>query len=183
MLYEKVYPFKLGLCTLYFKPVIISFSLLLFPCSSPAQPRWIQLTLTTQWCAAMQMDFSLHCMEEGIEETQPPFSPGSLLSRQPPVKTHDHHFSSLFITAMHRILTTWQFHIRWNSWPHHNVEIDLACCDFLSLLQPILILIFDGGENVVVWIFALFNYIWCREVRFDGAQTTQAAHRIYDNKQ
>ncbi len=44
----------------------------------------------------MQMDFSLPCLEEGKEVTLPPFSPGSLLSRQPPVKTHDHHSFSLY---------------------------------------------------------------------------------------
>lgn len=41
------------------------------------------------------MDFSLPCMEEGREVTLPPL-PGSLLSRQPPVKTHDHHSLSLY---------------------------------------------------------------------------------------
>lgn len=51
---------------------------------------------TKLWCAAMQMDFSLPCLEKGKEVTLPRFSPGSLLSRQPPVKTHDHHSFSLY---------------------------------------------------------------------------------------
>lgn len=90
---------------------------------------------------------------------------------------------SLFITTMYRIFTGWQFHIRRNSWPHHNVEIDLACCDFLSLLKPSVIFISDGRENMMCWIFALFNYIWCCGVRFDSAQSAQAAGPMYDKKQ
>lgn len=48
----------------------------------------------------------------------------------------------LFIATLYRILTAWQFHIGWNSWPHHIAEIDLACCDFLRLPKPKLIFSF-----------------------------------------
>jgi len=57
--------------------------------------KW-KLHSSKRWCAAMQMDVSLPCWKEGKEETLPPFSPGSLLSRQPKVKTHDHHSFSLY---------------------------------------------------------------------------------------
>lgn len=33
------------------------------------------------------------------------------------------------------------------------------------------------------WIFALFNYIRCHEVRFGGGQGAQASGDMYDNKQ
>lgn len=49
--------------------------------------------MTKQRCAAMQYDFSVPCMKQGKKVTEPLFLLGS---QQPPVKTHDHHFSSLY---------------------------------------------------------------------------------------
>ena len=94
---------------------------------------------------------------------------------------------SLFITTMYRVLAAWQFHIRWNSWPHHNVEIDLACRDF-----PFFFSTSEACTDFYFWwqreydvlgFFALFNYIWCHEVRFDGAQRARAAGPVYVDKQ
>lgn len=95
------------------------------------------------WCAAMQMDFSLPCWKgwqrgniasifslslysffcEGLSCL------GSLESKCMII------IPPLFIATLYRILTAWQFHIGWKSWPYHIAEIDLACCDFLWLLK------------------------------------------------
>lgn len=134
----------------------------------------------------MQMDFSLPRLEEGKEVTSPPFSPGSLLSRQPPVKTHDHHSFSLYhhnvpcprrptISYTLKFMTSSQCR-NWFSMPWFPFFFPAseACSDFYFWWQR---------ECDVLGFFALFNYIWCREVRFDGAQRARAAGPVYDNKQ
>ena len=66
-------------------------SLLMFFRGDCTVPKRVKLC-----CAAMQMDFSLPRLVEGKAVTLLSDSPGSLLYRQPPVRTHDHHSFSLY---------------------------------------------------------------------------------------
>lgn len=131
----------------------------------------------------MQMDFSLPCLEEGEAVTLPLFLPGSLLSRQPPVKMHDHHSFSLYhhnVPRPYRLTISYTLKFMTSS----------QCRNWFSMLwfpfwfEGLLCLLLLMAVRICfAEFFAMFNYIWCCEVRFDGALRTQAAGPIYDNKQ
>lgn len=74
-----------------------------FPCFSPSSEDLHSSKPSKLLCAAMQMDFSLPHSEEGKEVTLPLFLQGSLLSWQPPVKTHDHHSAFLYLHNIPRL--------------------------------------------------------------------------------
>lgn len=153
-----------------FKKLLVIVSLLVFSSENGTAPKRVKL-----WCAAMQMDFSLPCLKEGKAVTLPPFSPGSLLSRQPPVKTHDHHSFSLYhhnVPRPHRLTISYTLKFMTSSQCRNWFSMLWFPFRFWSLFW--FFFIFDGSGNMMCWIFALFNYIWCHEVRFDGAQTAQS---------
>lgn len=82
----------------------------------------------------------------------------------------------LFITTMHRVLTALQFHLRWNSWLHHKVEIDLAWRDFPSPLMPTLIFYFWWQRECDVSVFfALVFTFGVVRGDFSGPRGAQAA--------
>lgn len=121
-------------------------------------------------CAAMQMDFSLPCWKGGqtgniasiFSLSLSRFSffceglscLGSLKSKCMII------IPPLFIATLYRILTAWQFHIGWNSWPHHIAEIDLACCDFLRLLKSKLIFSVWWIRHAEFFFYPLFHLMW-----------------------
>lgn len=153
-----------------FKKLLAIVSLLVFSSENGTAPERVKL-----WCAAMQMDFSLPCLKEGKAVTLPPFSPGSLLSRQPPVKTHDHHSFSLYhqnVPRPHHLTISYTLKFMTSSQCRNWFSMLWFPFRFWSLFW--FFFIFDGSGNMMCWIFALFNYIWCHEVRFDGAQTAQS---------
>lgn len=117
----------------------------------------------------MQMDFSLPCSEEGKDVTSLLFLPGSLLSRQPPVKMRDHHSFSLYrhnVPHPHCLTISYTLKFMTSS----------QCRNWFSMLRfPFcflkLTLVFISDEYVVLNVctqFKQFNYIWCHEVLFDG---------------
>lgn len=155
--------------------MLISFS---ENCTDPKRPNW---------CAAMQMDFSLPCLEEGKEVTLLPFSPGSLLSRQPPVKTHDHHSFSLYHHNVPRPhCLTISYTLKFMTSSRCRNWFSMLWFPFASEAYSDFYFWWQWEYDVLIFFSffcALFNYIWCCEVRFDGAQRAQASGPMYDNKQ
>lgn len=162
-----------------FKKLLAIVSLLVFSSENGTAPKRVKL-----WCAAMQMDFSLPCLKEGKAVTLPPFSPGSLLSRQPPVKTHDHHSFSLYhhnVPRPHRLTISYTLKFMTSS----------QCRNWFSMLW------FPFRFWSLFWFFLFLMAvgIWCAEflrssITFDVMKSDlmvlklhKADGPVYDNKQ
>lgn len=162
-----------------FKKLLAIVSLLVFSSENGTAPKRVKL-----WCAAMQMDFSLPCLKEGKAVTLPPFSPGSLLSRQPPVKTHDHHSFSLYhhnVPRPHRLTISYTLKFMTSS----------QCRNWFSMLW------FPFRFWSIFWFFLFLMAvgIWCAEflrssITFDVMKSDlmvlklhKADGPVYDNKQ
>lgn len=161
-----------------FRLLVIVSQLVLSSENSPA-PR------SESNCDVLQCRWIFHCpaWRRAKRQHRLPSSPGSLLSRQPPVKTHDHHSFSLYhhnVPRPYRL--TISYTLKFMTSSQRQNWFSMLWFPF-SLLEPIQIFIFDGSDNMMCWIFALFNYFWCRGVSFDGAQRTRGSGPVCDNKQ